>query len=95
MVSQATFIITLTCLFTLCFLVMQFSLSLFLFLSDLSEPETVEKKDLSPGGHTRNEKAMDKVQRHKNKQDKCMNTHLHILKILTVLSELGTALIML
>lgn len=97
MVSQATFIIILTCLFTSCFLVIQFSLSLFLFLSDLSGSETMEKKDLSPGGHTRNEETMDKAQRHlnKNKQGMYMNTDLHILKILTVLSELGTALIML
>lgn len=39
-------------------------------------------KDLSPGGRTRNEEAMDKIQRYlnKNKQDTCMNTYLHILK---------------
>ncbi|RLW11629.1 hypothetical protein DV515_00001524 [Chloebia gouldiae] len=57
---------------------------------DLSGSETMEKKDLSPGGHTRNEETMDKAQRHlnKNKQGMCMNTDLHILKILTALSEL-------
>lgn len=38
---------------------------------------------------------MDKVQRHlnKNKQDKYMDIYLHILKILTAVSELGTMLI--
>lgn len=83
MVSQATFMIILICLFTSCFLVIQFSLSLSPFLSGLSGPETMEKKDVSQGGHTRNEESIDKVQRHlnKNKQDACMNTYLHILKI--------------
>lgn len=66
--------------------------SLSVSLLDLSGSETTEKKDLGPGGHTRNEEAMDKTQRYlnKNKQDTCMNTYLHILKILTVVS--GTAL---
>lgn len=43
MVSQATFIIILICLFTSCFLVIQFSLSLSLLLLDLSGSGTMEK----------------------------------------------------
>lgn len=52
--------------------------SLSLFLLDLSGSEIMEKKDPSPGGHTRSGEAMDEVQRYLNKKKTGhMNEHLY------------------